>query len=117
MHCCGPEKYLVETAANETDLNGIEPLEIPPVGDCNLKELKEKCGDKITLKGNLHTTEVMLRGIPEIVETTCKKAIDDAAAGGGFILSTGDQTPRDTPDKNILIMKKNAETYGKCLFD
>ena len=42
-----------------------------------------------------------------------KKAIDDAAAGGGFILSTGDQTPRDTPDENILIMKKVAETYGK----
>jgi len=69
MHCCGPEKYLVETAANETDLNGIEPLEIPPAGDCNLKELKDSFGDKIALKGNLHTTDVMLRGTPEIVET------------------------------------------------
>ena len=113
MHCCGPEKYLVETAANETDLNGIEPLEIPPTGDCNLKEIKDLFGDKIALKGNLHTTEVMLRGTPEIVETACKKAIDDAAAGGGFILSTGDQTPRDTPDENILIMKKIAESYGR----
>ena len=103
----------METAANETDLNGIEPLEIPPTGDCILKEIKDLYGDKIALKGNLHTTEVMLRGTPEIVETACKKAIDDAAAGGGFILSTGDQTPRDTPDENILIMKKTAETYGK----
>ena len=113
MHCCGPEKYLVETAANETDLNGIEPLEIPPTGDCILKEIKDLFGDKIALKGNLHTTEVMLRGTPEIVETACKKAIDDAAPGGGFILSTGDQTPRDTPDETILLMKKIAETYGK----
>jgi len=43
----------------------------------------------------------------------CKRAIDDAAAGGGFILFIGDQTPRDTPDENILIMKKIAETYGR----
>jgi len=55
----------------------------------------------------------MLRGTPEIVETACKKAIDDDAAGGGFILSTGAQTPRDTPNENIMIIKKIAECYGR----
>ena len=38
---------------------------------------------------------------------------DDAAAGGGFVLSTADQTPRDTPDENIIAMQHVAETYGK----
>jgi len=113
LHCCGPERTLVEIAANETDLNCIEPLEIPPMGDCNLKEIKEKFGHKIALKGNLHTTAVMLHGTAKNVEDACKKAIDDAAEGGGFILSTGDQTPRDTPDENIHIMQQVAESYGR----
>ncbi len=113
IHCCGPEKELVRIAAEETDLSSIEPLEIPPMGDCNLKELKQKYGDRIALKGNLHTTELMLRGSVQQVAAACKQAIDDAAEGGGFVLSTGDQTPRDTPDENIRIMQEIAETYGK----
>jgi len=113
IHCCGPEMALAEIAANETDLSSIEPLEIPPMGDCELAEIKRKFGKKLALKGNLHTTEVMLNGTPQQVEDACKKAIDDAAEGGGFILSTGDQTPRDTPDETIRIMQRVAETYGK----
>lgn len=113
IHCCGTERALVEIAAQETDLTSIEPLEIPPMGDCNLKEIKLKYGHKLAFRGNLHTTEVMLFGTREKVESECKKAIDDAAAGGGFILSTGDQTPRDTPEENIFALQKIAETYGR----
>ena len=113
VHCCGPERALVEIAATETDLDCIEPLEPPPMGDCNLHEIKRSFGDRLALKGNLHTTEVMLRGTAAEVEDACKAAIDAAAAGGGFILSTGDQTPRDTPDETIRIMQRVAETYGR----
>ena len=113
IHCCGPEKDLVRIAVEETNLSSIEPLEIPPMGDCNLKKLKDLYGDRIALKGNLHTTDLMLRGSVQQVADACKQAIDDAAEGGGFILSTGDQTPRDTPDENIRIMQEIAETYGK----
>lgn len=113
LHCCGPERSLVEMAALETDLSCIEPLEPPPMGDCDLAEIKAKFGDRIAFKGNLHTTKVMLMGTVTEVEDACKRAIDDAGAGGGFILSTGDQTPRDTPDENILAMQRVAETYGR----
>lgn len=113
IHCCGPERALVEIAANETDLNCIEPLEIPPMGDCDLKEIKQKFGHKLAFKGNLHTTDIMLKGTPQMVEDACKKAIDDAGEGGGFILSTGDQTPRDVPEETLHIMQRVAETYGR----
>jgi uroporphyrinogen decarboxylase len=113
MHCCGPERKLIEIAANESDLDSIEPLEMPPMGDCDLKEIKTTFGHRMALKGNLHTTETMLFGTVEKVEEDCKRAIDDAAQGGGFILATGDQTPRDTPFDNIFAMQRIAETYGK----
>ena len=113
IHSCGPEKALVKIMAEETDLTVIDPLEIPPMGDCNLKELKRLYGHKLTLKGNLHTTNVMLRGSVSDVAEAAKRAIDDAAEGGRFILSTGDQCGRDTPEENLFALIETAKTYGK----
>jgi uroporphyrinogen decarboxylase len=113
IHSCGPERELVRIMAEETSLTVIDPLEVPPMGDCDLAELKRLYGDKIVLKGNLHTTEVMLKGSVDDVVAASRKAIDDAAAGGGFILSTGDQCGRDTPDENLHAMVETARTYGR----
>ncbi|AQQ71573.1 methylcobalamin:coenzyme M methyltransferase [Limihaloglobus sulfuriphilus] len=113
LHCCGTERELVKIAAEESELNCIEPLEPPPMGDCDLAQIKQTFGSRIALKGNLHTTEIMLMGSVEQVADACKKAIDAAVAGGGFILSTGDQVPMGTPFENIEIMMKVAQTYGR----
>jgi len=113
VHSCGPEKELVRILAEQTSLTVIDPLEIPPMGDCVLADLKRQYGDKLTLKGNLHTTNVMLRGTPEDVIAASRRAIDDAAEGGRFILSTGDQCGRDTPDENLRAMVETARSYGR----
>ncbi|MDR2547823.1 MAG: hypothetical protein LBC96_10065 [Lachnospiraceae bacterium] len=117
VHSCGPQAELVKIMAEETDLTVIDPLEIPPMGNCDLATLKRLYGDKIVLKGNLHTTEVMLRGSIANVIAASKRAIDDAAAGGRFILSTGDQCGRDTPDENIFALIETARTYGRYLVE
>lgn len=112
LHCCGFSKELVKMCAEETDLDAMEPLEIPPQGDCDLKELKQKYGDKIVLKGNLQTTDVMLSDV-KTVEKEAIKCIEDAAEGGSFILSTGDQCGRDTPFENLFKCVEVCEKYGK----
>ncbi|MEN6386710.1 MAG: uroporphyrinogen decarboxylase family protein, partial [Phycisphaerales bacterium] len=86
IHSCGPEKELVKLFAEETSLTVIDPLETPPAGDCILADLKKDYGDKIVLKGNLHTTNVMLLGNRNDVIEAGRKAISDAAQGGRFIL-------------------------------
>jgi uroporphyrinogen decarboxylase len=113
IHCCGPEADLVRICAEETDLSSINPLEVPPMGDCDLAFLKQEYGSKISLMGNLHTTDVMLRGTPQAVADAAKRAIDDAAENGGFILSTGDQCGRDTPDENLMALIDTARAYGR----
>jgi uroporphyrinogen decarboxylase len=113
VHSCGPETELVKMAAQETRLTIVDPLEIPPMGDCDLAELKELYGDQIVLKGNLHTTKTMLHGSVDDVISASRQAIDDAGAGGGFVLSTGDQCGRDTPDENLFAMVETARTYGR----
>ncbi len=112
LHSCGKERALVELAANETDLDCIDPLEAPPMGDCDLREVKQEFGHKLALKGNLHTTEVMLRMDPQGVEREARKCLDAAMEGGGYILSTGDQCGRDTPDENIVRLVEVCEEYG-----
>jgi len=113
LHSCGKQYDLVKMCAEETDLDCINPLEIPPMGDCELARVKQEFGGKLSLMGNLHTTDVMLRGSVEDVERASRQAIDDAGAGGGFILSTGDQCGRDTPEENIFAMIRVARSYGR----
>jgi len=117
VHCCGPERELVKMCALETDLSSINPLEIPPMGDCDLAELKRSFGDRIGLMGNLHTTDVMLRGSVADVRRESLKALRAAGANGGFILSTGDQCGRDTPDENIREMVRVVEEFGAYPLD
>ena len=112
LHCCGKERALVEMCANETDLDCVNPVEPPPQGDCDLAELKRTFGDRMAFMGNLHTTDVMLLGTVEEVKRAAMKAIDDAGANGGFILSSADQCGRDTPDENIRALVEVCQTYG-----
>ena len=113
LHSCGKSAAFLEMLYAETDLNCINPLEEPPMGDVTLKDCKKKYGDRLCLMGNLNTTDVMLRGSVEDVERAARRAIDDAGAGGGFILSTGDQCGRDTPEANLFKLVEVAETYGR----
>jgi len=113
LHSCGKERELVRICAEETELDCINPLEVPPMGDCDLAEIKREYGGRLALMGNLHTTEVMLRGTPERVTEASRQAIEAAGAGGGFILSTGDQCGRDTPDANLRAMVAAAHRYGR----
>ena len=112
LHSCGKSMALLEMLA-ETDLNCVNPLEAPPMGDVDLAEVKRLYGKKMSLMGNLQTTQVMLKGSPADVEEAAKKAMDDAGKDGGFLLSTGDQCGRDTPEENIFALVKAAKEYGK----
>jgi uroporphyrinogen decarboxylase len=117
IHSCGASRYLIETCAKETDLDYVNPLEIPPMGDCQLEEVASSVGGKLCLMGNLHTTEVMLNGTPERVRLESLKAIKAAGRNGGFVLSTGDQCGRDTPDENIREMVRTVKEFGSYPLD
>jgi uroporphyrinogen decarboxylase len=113
LHCCGLEQALVELAVTETDLDCIDPLEVAPMGDCDLGDLKQRFGRDIALKGNLHTTRVMLEMDADGVEREARACLDAAMEGGGYILSTGDQCGTFTPDENITRLVEVCERYGR----
>jgi uroporphyrinogen-III decarboxylase len=113
LHMCGRSNEMIGAFASETDLNMLEPLERPPGGNVNLKETKRRYGDRLCLKGNINTFDTLQRGSPAEVETEARRCMEDAAGGGGFILASGDQVPRDTPEENFISMIGAAEKYGR----
>jgi uroporphyrinogen decarboxylase len=117
IHSCGKERALIQMCAEETELDYVNPLEIPPMGDCDLTECKHQWGDRLALMGNLHTTDVMLRGSVADVRRESLRAILAAGGDGGFVLSTGDQCGRDTPDENIREMVRVAKEFGAYPLD
>jgi uroporphyrinogen decarboxylase len=113
LHVCGKSRQVVEMVAEETDVDVMEPLEEPPGGNVDIADIKRRYGHRLCLKGNLNTFQFMLTATPEQVAEKAKRLIDDCAAGGGFVLSTGDQCGRDTPDANIFKLVEVARTYGQ----
>ncbi|MCL2832238.1 MAG: hypothetical protein FWD78_03625 [Treponema sp.] len=117
VHTCGKEMEVVKACAFETDLDYINPLEIPPMGDCTLKKARDLIGNKLCLMGNLHTTDVMLNGSVNDVKRESLKALLDCGINGAFVLSTGDQCGRDTPDDNIRVMIDTMNEFGQYPID
>jgi len=113
LHICGRSWKLVEIVAAETDVDVMEPMEEPPGGDVDIAEAKRRVGGKLCIKGNINTFDFMLTATPDQVREKCKRLIDAAGPGGGFVLSTGDQCGRDTPHANLFAMVEVASTYGQ----
>jgi uroporphyrinogen-III decarboxylase len=112
LHSCGKSRLLVDMLIEHTDINCINPLEMAPMGDVDLAEVKLSRGRDIALMGNLHTTDTMWYGTPDDVYRAAVQALDVAKYEGGFILSTGDQCPIDTPEENLLAMLQAVEDHG-----
>jgi uroporphyrinogen decarboxylase len=113
LHSCGKNRVLADMLAAETDVGMLNPLEVPPMGDIDLAEVKRVHGRRLALMGNLHTTDVMLRGSPQLVTQKAIEAMRAAGPGGGFILSTGDQCGRETPDENLFALVEAAKQFGR----
>lgn len=113
LHSCGKDRVLADMLVRDTCIGMLNPLEVPPMGDIDLAEIKAAHGHHLALMGNLHTTDVMLLGTPREVECAAIEAMRAAGPGGGFILSTGDQCGRETPDANLFAMVDAARRYGR----
>lgn len=82
-------------------------------GWVDIAEAKRRIGDRVCLCGNLNSTSLLLEGSKAQVAEAAKKAIDVAAPGSGFILSSSGGMAPKTPIENVDAMYEVACTYGK----
>jgi len=87
--------------------------EIDKSAGIELKELKEKYGNKITLVGNVDCANTLVYGSKEDIYKEVGKCIKDAAEGGGYILTSSNSIHYNIPAKNFIYMVEAARKYGK----
>jgi len=91
--------------------DGINPLQ--PQGGMHLKKVKDYCGDRICLLGNIDCGDLLCSGSIEEVEAAVIKAIEDAAPGGGYILCDSNTIHPGVRPENFLAMVKAAKEFGE----
>lgn len=105
LHICGKATRMLESMAR----SGCDCFEAD--WQVDLSEAKATIGDRMSIKGNLHTT-ALVHDEPQKVFEAARDAIQKAKSGGGFILSSGCALGRDTPPANVEAMARAAREFG-----
>jgi uroporphyrinogen-III decarboxylase len=100
----------IATAADfaELGLDCVCPFERPPGGDVagrqGLEAVRRLLGDRVTMNGNVHTVETLIRGAPADVRREVREIMQVFEGSARLIVGTGDQVGRETPEENIEAM-------------
>jgi hypothetical protein len=88
------------------------PFERPPGGDIDgrrgLAEAAETLAGAVTVNGNVHTVETLIRGTPADVRREVGEILAAFAGNPRVIVGTGDQVGRETPEENLHALVEEA---------
>ncbi len=100
----------------EIGIDCVCPFERGPGGDVNglagLKEVARALQGRVTLNGNIHTVETLIRGKPEDVRREVAEVLEAFHGNPRVIVGTGDQVGGETPEENLWAMID--ESRGGC---
>lgn len=96
----------------QTDTNGIDTLDPPPLGTVELAEAKKILSGKTFIKGNIDPVHTLLYGSPAKVKADVIKRLEIGKPGGGYILSSACSVAPRTPPENIEMLTALAEEFG-----
>ena len=94
----------------ETGYDGINPLE--PQAGMTIKKVKEYCGDRTCLFGNIDCVDLLPSGTPEEVELAVIDAIKDGAKGGGLVICSSNSLHPGVNPENCIAMFKAVRKHG-----
>lgn len=94
----------------ETGYDGLNPLEAD--AGMELKKVKDYCGGRICLTGNIDCGKLLCSGSKEEVEKAVIDAVKAAAPQGGYILSSSNSIHPGVDPENFITMVNAAKKYG-----
>jgi len=106
-HCCGHTWPIIEELAEVYD--AYESIQASAGMD--IKRLKERVGDRITLWGGIWH-EHIIDGTPEDIREDARYAFTHAAPGGGYIMGSTHSLAVGAKRENILEMKRCRDEWG-----
>ncbi|MHC4887563.1 MAG: uroporphyrinogen decarboxylase family protein, partial [Planctomycetota bacterium] len=108
----------METVADfaEIGIDCVCPFERPPGGDVEglegLQQVAKILDGNVTMNGNIHTVETLIRGTTEDVRREVREVMDAFNHNPRVILGTGDQVGVETPEENLHAMIEEAKSYA-----
>jgi len=115
IHCHGPLDAVLEQF-EEMGSDALHPIEAPLMGNVPLADAKRRIGRKVCLEGNIQIGD-LYAGSEEEIHDAVKRAIDEGAPGGGFVLCpTASPFTPVLPKRalrNYLAMIETGLKYGK----
>lgn len=84
IHCHGLLRTVMG-GMRKIDPQALEPIEPVPKGDIPLNDVKERLGDRTCLMGYIQYNDLEF-DTPEIMRKKVRSAIQQGAAGGGYVL-------------------------------
>lgn len=111
-HCCGHTWPVINEFAELYD--AYESIQA--TAGMDIKELKERVGDKLCLWGGIWHEHIILGGIKDI-RTDASYAFKHAAPGGGYIMGSTHSLAVDAKKENILEMKRCRDEWGNYPID
>ena len=105
LHICGDTTAILgEMGTSGSDCLGLDHR-------VDLKYARKMVGS-LCLKGSVDPIGTLLRGSVDDVEREARKCIEDAAEGGGFILSAGCGIPAKTSSENMEALVRVARSHS-----
>jgi uroporphyrinogen decarboxylase len=95
--------------------DGLNPIE--PVAGMELSEVKRRVGTRVCLVGNIDCAMLLPHGTGQQVRDAVRQAVTDAAAGGGFILSSSNSIHSSCRPENLVAMVKACHEFGQYPID
>ncbi len=111
-HCDGNVLDILDIMIDFCGIDAIQPIE--PTGDkeMTLSWLKKHYGKKVTLCGNIDCGK-MVNWRPQEIEEAVREAINIAAPGGGYIISSSNSLHSGIPAANAYAYMEAVQKWGK----
>jgi hypothetical protein len=110
-HTCGAIGDRLELMA-QTGIDGIDTMDPPPLGDTDLADARRRVGDRLFLKGNLDSVNVLLRGSVEDVRRSALERLEAMRGAPGYILSSACSVAPAVPPENLMVLVEVAEQFA-----
>jgi uroporphyrinogen decarboxylase len=111
FHSCGDVFPLIDDLV-EVGVDILNPIQTSAGKLANLREVKDRWGDRLAFCGAVDTHRILPTGAPDEVRDEVRRVIGILAPGGGYLASSVHTVMNDVPAENVLAMVDAVRAFG-----